>query len=167
MLLPKMIFSPFECCLQTNVSKATRHHARCCRFAIWGNSSSTSRLITYYRFRKCTHTWSRRVPRSVWIPVMNLITLSIPCAPHRDTTQARVRRINMHALNVWLHCLVRGISNQSCLHDTSERSQEVSAYDGFCAAGFGEAVISLRQKISDYFIHSWCVKLLDDAKWFN
>lgn len=52
-----------------------------------------------------------------------------------------MRPINMHALNVWLYYLVGTMSNQSCLHSISERSQEVSVYDSFRAADFGDAVV--------------------------
>lgn len=55
--------------------------------------------------------------------------------------------MNMHALNAWLFYLAGTMSNQSCLHATSERSQ-VSVCNSFYAADFGETVaISLRQGI--------------------
>lgn len=74
----------------------------------------------------------------------------------------------MHAPIVWLYYLVGSVSNQSCLHAISERSQEVSVYDSFCAADFGDAVvISLRQGVFSRLIQSWYVMLRDDAEWFN
>lgn len=118
--------------------------------------------------KKCTLKWSRHVMRSGWISIMNLIILSAPCTADPNTMQERVHPINMHALSVWLHYLVGSISNQSCLHATSERSQEVSAYDSLWAAFFGDAVvISLRREISNHHFQRRDMRLGDEANWFH
>ncbi len=75
---------------------------------------------------------------------MNLIILTLLYTPWYKASEVAAYKYACTER----YYLVGSMSNQSCLHAISERSQEVSVYDSFCAADVGDAVvISLRQGI--------------------
>lgn len=76
-------------------------------------------------------TWSIHAVRNGWIPVMNLIILNLRSTPWYKASECAPYKY------ACAECLTvlpgRQLSNQSCLHAISKRSQEVSVYDSFCA----------------------------------
>lgn len=135
---------------QCNVSKATRRMLRVCHF----NFSISARLITYRRFKKCTQPRSRYAVPSGEIPIMSLIILSLHSAPWcRGAEGVPHKYACGNHLTV---CYLAGtMSNQSCHHATSERSQEVSVRNSCGGSDWSESVlIPLRRGIFRWLIQS-------------